>query len=277
MIDLKEKFQIEYPSSDGKRMAENTQQFRELVKIKLNLETTTDGQNIFVAGDLLWYPVEGNNTLCVAPDVMVVIGRPKGDRDSYKQWEEDNMPPQVAFEIWSPTNYAPEKRKKLAFYDKYGVQEYYTYDTHRDIFKVYIRDEEELKLVPNVKRWKSKLLGIRLHWTNNGLELYHPNGERFLTYMELEKNHKKAVENLSKTIQLLRAARTELKTTKSDLQVIKSDLQTTKSDLQTTKSDLQTTKQELLAEKKRTDQLAEKNRLLMEKLKAMGLNPKDLL
>ncbi len=40
----------------------------------------------------------------VAPDVMVVFGRPKGRRGSYKQWQEDNIAPQVVFAILSPSN-----------------------------------------------------------------------------------------------------------------------------------------------------------------------------
>ena len=44
--------------------------------------------DVFVAGDLLLYPVHGNNKIAAAPDTMVVFGRPKGDRGSYKQWLE---------------------------------------------------------------------------------------------------------------------------------------------------------------------------------------------
>ena len=64
----------------------------------------------------------------MAPDVMVVFGRPKGDRGSYKQWEEDNSPPQVVFEILSPGNRTGEMTKKFDQYDLYGVEEYYLYD-----------------------------------------------------------------------------------------------------------------------------------------------------
>jgi hypothetical protein len=53
------------------------------VTIKENLELVfADNPEVFVAGDLLWYPVEGNNKLRIAPDVMVAFGRPKGDRGS---------------------------------------------------------------------------------------------------------------------------------------------------------------------------------------------------
>jgi len=38
----------------------------------------------FIAGDLLWYPVEDNNVIISALDVMVIIGKPKDDRGFYK-------------------------------------------------------------------------------------------------------------------------------------------------------------------------------------------------
>ncbi|ELS04358.1 hypothetical protein Xen7305DRAFT_00040890 [Xenococcus sp. PCC 7305] len=72
---------IIYPDSDGKPMADNTKQFHWIVTIQQNLEWLfKDNPNVFVAGDLLWYPVEGDNKKCTAPDVMVVLGRPKGDQ-----------------------------------------------------------------------------------------------------------------------------------------------------------------------------------------------------
>jgi Uma2 family endonuclease len=84
--------------------------------------------DVFVAGDLLWYPVQGDNTLWQAPDMMVVMGPLKGDRGSYKQWEEANLPPTVVFEILSPGNRLSNFAKKLQFYSRYGVEEYYIYD-----------------------------------------------------------------------------------------------------------------------------------------------------
>jgi Uma2 family endonuclease len=119
---------IIYPDSDGQPIADNTQQFELIVWIKENLELLfANDPNVFVAGDLLWYPVEGNNSLRQAPDVMVTFGRPKGYRGSYQQWLEDNIPPQVVFEIWSPGNRPSKMAKKFEFYDRYGVEEYYLY------------------------------------------------------------------------------------------------------------------------------------------------------
>ncbi|MBU6344513.1 MAG: Uma2 family endonuclease [Cyanobacteria bacterium REEB494] len=96
---------------------EATWLFTWIVKIKENLEILfKSNPDVFVAGDLFWYPVEGNNKIKLAPDTMVVFGRPKGHRGSYRQWEEDNIPPQVVFEILSPGNTQDEMDKKKLFY-----------------------------------------------------------------------------------------------------------------------------------------------------------------
>ena len=83
---------IDYPDSDGQPMADNTLQFQWIVTLQGGLDAMfRDDPNVFVAGDLLWYPVEGNNKLRVAPDALVAFGRPKGYRGSYMQWEEDGI------------------------------------------------------------------------------------------------------------------------------------------------------------------------------------------
>ncbi len=78
--------EIVYPENDGNPMSDNTEQFKWIVLIKENLEIFFASEpNVFVAGDLLWYPVEGDNKTRQAPDAMVVFGRPKGKRGSYQQ------------------------------------------------------------------------------------------------------------------------------------------------------------------------------------------------
>src|SRR5262245_18741826 len=106
MITTKpERSAIEYPEDNGEPMAENTLQFKWIVLVKEGLETLYfHHPDVFVAGDLLWYPVEGEPRICQAPDTMVVFGRPKAYRGSYKQWVEDAIAPQVIFEILTPGN-----------------------------------------------------------------------------------------------------------------------------------------------------------------------------
>jgi Uma2 family endonuclease len=178
--------EIIYPDSDGQPMADNTKQFRWIVTVKENLENLfANESNVFVAGDLLWYPVQGDNKTRQAPDVMVAFGRPKGDRGSYQQWKEDNIPPQVVFEILSPGNTLKEMGKKFKFYEHYGVEEYYIYDPDRIDLNGWLRQADELDVIDEMNGWVSPRLGIRFTLTSDNLEIYRPDGERFLTFIEL--------------------------------------------------------------------------------------------
>ncbi|HFA47603.1 MAG TPA: Uma2 family endonuclease [Bacteroidetes bacterium] len=172
-------------------MAETTLHFRWIVKIKENLETLTADKDIFVAGDLLWYPVQGHTNICKAPDVMVVIGRPKGDRLSYLQWHEENTPPQVVFEIYSKSNRRRmNKENLLKFYEKYGVEEFYSYDPVKNIFVVHVRHGDKLAPLEGLQKWVSPLLNIRFEWNEERFEIYHPNGRHFISFEELERKNR---------------------------------------------------------------------------------------
>ena len=178
--------QIDYPDSDGQPMADNTKQFRWIVVIKENLELLFVNQpEVFVAGDLLWYPVEGDNAIRQAPDVMVVVGRPKGDRGSYRQWQEGNLAPQVVFEILSPGNRYGEMLRKLGFYNRHGVEEYYIYDPDKLELTGLLRGEQGLEVIEEINGWVSPRLQIRFQITDEGLEIYRPDRQQFLTYSEL--------------------------------------------------------------------------------------------
>ena len=180
---------IIYPDSDGQPMADNTKQFQWIVTIKENLEILFASQpDVFVAGDLLWYPVSGELTR-QAPDILVVFGRPKGDRGSYKQWQEQDIPVQVVFEILSPGNTLKEMAKKLKFYERYGVEEYYIYDPDKiDLngwLKIPEAEENRLEVIEEMDGWVSPLLGIKFQLTPQTLEIYRPDGGKFLTSVEL--------------------------------------------------------------------------------------------
>jgi len=179
--------EIIYPDSDGEPMADNTKQFRWIVTIKENLEILfANNPEVFVARDLLWYPVQGNNKIRPAPDAMVVFGRPKGDRGSYRQWEEDKIPPQVVFEIFSPGNRAGKMGQTLLFYQRYGVQEYYIYDPDDNELSGFVRNQDWFEQISEMNGWVSPLLEIRFELTENTLEIYRPDGRRFLTPVELD-------------------------------------------------------------------------------------------
>jgi Uma2 family endonuclease len=186
---------IIYPDRDGQPMSDNTKQFRWIVTIKENLELLfAEDPHVFVAGDLLWYPVEGNNAIRNALDVMVVFDRPKGDRGSYRQWEEDRIAPQVVFEILSPGNRMGEMNKKLRFYEQYGVEEYYIYDPDRIDLTGWLRQGDRLDSIDEMEGWVSPKLMIRFELQPESLLIYHPDGKQFLGFVELDRRRQLAEE-----------------------------------------------------------------------------------
>ena len=183
-----------YSDSDGRPMSDNTKQFEWIVLIKKNLDLMFQRYpHIFVAGDLLWYPVEGKPEICAAPDAMVVFGRPKGDplgindaaRGSYIQHREANIPPCVVFEILSPNNTRREMEQKLLFYDRYGVEEYYLYDPDTNQMRGWLRGDVFLDEIEDFSRYVSPRLGIWFEVTPDPMEIYDPHGKKFLSYDEL--------------------------------------------------------------------------------------------
>ncbi len=178
---------IIYPSSDGQPMADSTIQYKLITKIKEGCESLyRKDENVFVAADLLWYPVEGNASISQAPDVMVIFGRPKDDRRSYLQWEENNIAPQVVFEIRSFSDTQTKMNRKLAFYNRYGVEEYYLYDPQDNELSGWQRIEGFLEVIETILGWVSPRLGVRFELGEEGLEIYRPDGQKFLSYSELE-------------------------------------------------------------------------------------------
>jgi Uma2 family endonuclease len=179
--------EIIYPESDGRPMADNTIQFRWITVIYYNLAWLfAQDDNVFVAGDLLWYPVERNNKLRQAPDVMVAFGVEKKDRGSYQQWKENNIAPQVVFEILSPGNTLKEMSRKLLFYQRYGVEEYYVYDPQKNSLTGWVRSEEWLDEIDEINGWVSPRLGIRFEISSDTLLLYRPDGKPFADYLEVQ-------------------------------------------------------------------------------------------
>ena len=128
--------------------------------------------------------------LCQAPDGLVVFGRPKGDRGSYRQWVEGDIPPQVVFEILSPNNTAVEMARKLMFYQQYGVEEYSQYDPDTNELMGSCRSEDRLVEIQDLQTWSSPRLGIRFELSEDILTIFNSEGEPFLTPVELDRQRR---------------------------------------------------------------------------------------
>lgn len=178
---------IVYPDSDGQPMADNTLQFRWIVTIQGGFDALfRDDPNVFVAGDLLWYPVEGRPDIRQAPDTMIVFGRPKGYRGSYIQHREGGVAPQVVFEVLSPGNTPREMTRKLSFYQRHGVEEYYVYDPDNGTLDGWVRRGQRLEEIETMEGWVSPRTGVRFGVEGADLVLLKPDGTRFKSYIELD-------------------------------------------------------------------------------------------
>lgn len=85
----------------------------------------------------------------------------------------------------SPGNTPAEMRRNRAFYEQYGVQEYYRYDPDHGTLQGWLRRDERLQPIARMEDWVSPLLGIRFSLVGTDLALYRPDGRRFETFVEL--------------------------------------------------------------------------------------------
>ena len=120
---------IDYPSSDGKPLAENDVQARAILYAfgALRLRYRDRRSDVYVSADLLIYYEEGNRRVSVAPDVFVVFGVEDHTRMNYKVWEEGKGPDFV-LEVASPNTWREDVERKPGIYAGLGVSEYFLFD-----------------------------------------------------------------------------------------------------------------------------------------------------
>ena len=123
---------VDYPSSDGRPMAESDFQLHPLIyavdRLRCHFRNDPD---VYVSGNMLLYYEERNPRASVAPDVFVVFGAPDRERSSYFLWEERKAPDFV-LEITSRSTWREDQGKKRELYHRLGVREYWQYDPTRD-------------------------------------------------------------------------------------------------------------------------------------------------
>ena len=82
---------VDYPSSDGKPMAESDAQ-RAAIIYAIRVDLVLGAAGVYVSGDLLIYYEEGNVSARIAPDAFVAFGVEKRERMTYLLWEERTVP-----------------------------------------------------------------------------------------------------------------------------------------------------------------------------------------
>jgi Uma2 family endonuclease len=189
--------EAEYPSEDGRPMAESDFQLRPLIYVILALDAYFQNRpDVYVSGNLLIYYEEGNPKAAIAPDVFVVFGVAKRKRRSYFVWKERKAPDFI-IEITSKSTYNEDQGIKRGLYAVLGVREYFQYDPTGDYLQPALRglklvDENYLPIPADTLpdgsiSLYSSVLGLELHLEQGELRFYDPNtGRKLLTYQEAE-------------------------------------------------------------------------------------------
>jgi Uma2 family endonuclease len=171
---------IEYPTSDGKPMAE-TDHHRDVMidqieSLKLHYAPRPE---VYVSGNLLLFYEEGNRRKHISPDVFVVRGVGMRRRDYYLLWEEKKSP-EVIFEITSKTTKREDQIKKRKLYrDVLKVKEYFLFDPFEDYLDpsmqgYRLRGGDYHTIHPVNGRLPSQVLGLHLERDGQDLRLYDP-------------------------------------------------------------------------------------------------------
>lgn len=200
---------VEYPTSDGKPMAETDFHRILMNALIMTLESHfADDPMIYVSGNLLLYYVRGNKRKHISPDVFVVKGVEKKPRLYYLTWEERKTPSAV-IEITSKSTRKEDTDTKFVLYrDTLKVREYFLFDPFGDYlrpdrlrgYRLRKGDYEPIALVEG--RMPSKELGLHLEQDGGTLRLYNPATQSWLlTHDERADRAEQEVERLRAEIE----------------------------------------------------------------------------
>ncbi len=175
---------VEYPSSDGKPIAESDSQRIPLTyavdRLRYYFRNHAD---VYASGNLLIYYEEGNPRARVAPDVFVVFGVRNVERSSYRLWEEGKGPDFV-LGITSRATWREDQRRKRELYRRLRVREYWQYDPTRDYLEPPLQGLElvegayerlpEREMADGTLALRSEVLGLELRLAGRRLRFHDP-------------------------------------------------------------------------------------------------------
>ena len=188
---------VDYPSSDGRPMAESDFQRIPLTyavdRLRCHFRNHAE---VYVSGNLLLYFEEGNPGARVAPDVFVVFGVRNVERSSYRLWEESKSPDFV-LEITSRATWREDQTSKRELYRRLGVQEYWHYDPTRDYLEPPLQGLDLVdgayerlpgrELADGTLALRSEVLGLELRLAGRRMRFHDPQtGEDLLDLTETE-------------------------------------------------------------------------------------------
>jgi Uma2 family endonuclease len=192
---------VRYPTGDGKPMAETEIHRDDMIDLIQTLQDHyAETPKVCVSGNMLMYYEEGNRRKHVSPDVFVVLGVPKKERENYLIWEEGKAPDAV-IEVTSKSTKREDQKKKHDLYrDVLRVREYFLFDPTQDYLKpplqgFRLEGDEYIRIEPVDGRLPSEVLGLHLERDGKELRLYDPErGSRLLKPRERETAAKREAE-----------------------------------------------------------------------------------
>jgi hypothetical protein len=185
---------------------------------------------------------------------MVVFGRPKGHRRSYLQWRENNIAPQVVFEVLSPGNRQHELLHKYNFYQRYGVEEYYVYNPDNGGMSGWRRVEGRWEVIARLAGWTSPRLGVRFEFENGELVIYRPDGRRFTT--------------LAKVTQQLQSAEQQARLEHREAEQARQEAQEARKQAEEAREEVKRVREQ-------AERATERARHLAAQLRALGVEPQS--
>ena len=184
--------EIEYPTGDGKPMAETELHLLDMIdSIQVLRDYYATRPDVYVGGNLLLFYEEGNRRKHVAPDVFVALDVPKEPlRDHYLVWEERKAPDFIV-EITSKSTRREDQDKKFSLYrDVLRLSEYFLFDPRAEYLDPPLQGfrligGDYVRIEPVAGRLPSEVLGLHLEHDGENLRFFDPKaGERLLTRLE---------------------------------------------------------------------------------------------
>ena len=180
---------VEYPTSDGRPVAETPLHYRRLADAAHALTMRFESRpGAYVGVNMLVYDERGNPKRHLSPDVFVAFDTPDRERETYKLWEDPS--PAFVLEVTSKTTRREDQRKKSR-YARWGVAEYFLYDPRGEYVEPALRGFDlsglgyramKREILPNGNLgFQSKTLGLGLWLDGSVLRFYDPKTGRVLS------------------------------------------------------------------------------------------------
>jgi Uma2 family endonuclease len=174
------KAKIDYPTSDGRPMAETDLHRDQMVAQIETLKRRFAADPLFyVSGNLLVFYKPGDRLCHLSPDVFVVRGVPNHQRDHYLIWKEKRSL-DLVIEITSRSTKAEDVEDKFVLYrDDLKVKEYFLFDPYSEYLDPALQGYRlnrgrYVPITPLERRLPSKVLNLHLERDGRNLRLYDP-------------------------------------------------------------------------------------------------------